>query len=141
MIDVVASFGAHEVPFDDWGVDVGVIGPQKALSGPAGISVATLSQRAWRAMAENPRAPRGSFLSLLDWKQRWLDSDKSAIPGTPSPLEILALEAAVERASAEGLPRLRARHHAAAAASRSGARALGLSRSRTTTPRRSSQRR
>ena len=126
LIDVVASTGAHEVRLDDWGVDVAVIGPQKALAGPAGISIAAVSDRAWRAMSDNPGAPRGSVLSLLDWKQGWVDSDKSAIPGTPSPLEILALEAALERVSAEGLQGVQRRHRASAAASRSGARALGL---------------
>jgi aspartate aminotransferase-like enzyme len=126
LIDVVASTGAHEVRLDDWGADVAVIGPQKALAGPAGISIAAVSGRAWRAMSDNPGAPRHSVLSLLDWKEQWVDSDKSIIPGTPSPLEILALEAAVERVRAEGLGHVQQRHRASAAASRSGARALGL---------------
>ena len=126
LIDVVASTGAHEVLLDDWGADVAVIGPQKALAGPAGISIAAVSGRAWRAMSENPAAPRGSVLSLLDWKEQWVDSDKATIPGTPSPLEILALEAALERVRAEGMQSLQLRHRASAAASRSGARALGL---------------
>jgi aspartate aminotransferase-like enzyme len=126
VIDVVASIGAHQVTLDAWGADVAVIGPQKALAGPAGISVAAISDRAWRAMSDNPGAPRGSLLSLLDWKERWLDTDKSAIPGTPAPLEIIALEAAIERVFNEGLGLVQGRHEAAAAASRSGARALGL---------------
>ena len=128
VIDLVASFGAEEVRLEDWAVDVAVVGPQKALAGPAGISIVAVSERAWQAMATNPSAPRGSMLSLLDWKQRWLETDKSAIPGTPSPLEIIALEAAVERVAAEGLAEVRLRHRAAAAASRAGARALGLRR-------------
>ena len=58
LIDVVASTGAHQVHLDDWDVDVAVIGPQKALAGPAGISIAAVSGRAWRAMADNPTAPQ-----------------------------------------------------------------------------------
>jgi aspartate aminotransferase-like enzyme len=126
LIDVVASTGAHEVRLDDWDVDVAVIGPQKALAGPAGISVAAVSGRAWRAMSDNPTAPRDSVLSLLDWKQRWVDSDRTVIPTTAVPLEVLALEAAVERVLAEGLKSVQRRHRCAAAASRAGARALGL---------------
>ena len=126
VIDVVASFAAHEVHIDDWAADVAVLGPQKALAGPAGISMAAVSARAWEEMSANPGAPHDSALSLLDWKQRWLDSDKSAIPGTPSPLEIIALEAALERVFAEGVDHVRRRHRACAAASRAGARALGL---------------
>jgi aspartate aminotransferase-like enzyme len=127
VIDLVASFGAEEVRLDDWGVDLAVIGPQKALAGPAGISITAVSERAWAAMSANPGAPRDSILSLLDWKQRWLETDKSAIPATPSPLEIIALEAALARVAAEGLFAVRRRHRAATAAARAGARALGLS--------------
>ena len=126
VIDIVASFGANDVHLDDWAVDVAVLGPQKALAGPAGISVAALSGRAWQEMSDNPAAPRASALSLLDWKLGWLDSDRSVIPGTPSPLEILALEAALERVQDEGLARLCLRHRASAAASRTGGRLLGL---------------
>ena len=102
VIDVVASIGAHEVLLDGWGADIAVIGPQKALAGPAGISIAAVSRRGWQAVSANPEAPRLSLLSLLDWKERWLDSDRSAIPGTPAPLEVIALEAAVARVLARG---------------------------------------
>ena len=126
VIDFVASFGAQEVHIDKWAVDVAVLGPQKALAGPSGISVAAVSARAWQEMSANPGAPRDSALSLLDWKQRWLDSDKSVIPGTPSPLEIIAFEAAIDRVFDEGIESVRRRHRACAAASRAGARALGI---------------
>ena len=68
LIDVVASTGAHEVRLDDWGADVAVIGPQKALAGPAGISIAAVSGRAWRAMSDNPgAAPRlGALAARLE---------------------------------------------------------------------------
>jgi aspartate aminotransferase-like enzyme len=126
VVDLVASFGAEQVRVDDWGVDVAVVGPQKALAGPAGISIAVVSDRAWQAMSDNPRAPRASSLSLLDWKRLWLDTGRTAIPGTPSPLEIIALEAAVARVGEEGLAGVRRRHSSSAAASRAGGRALGL---------------
>ena len=47
LIDVVASFGAHEVRLTDWKAAVSVVGPQKALAGPAGISIAAVSEPAW----------------------------------------------------------------------------------------------
>jgi len=59
MLDVVASVGAHEVRLDDWGIDIAVIGPQKALAGPSGISIAAVSGRAWQTMRDNPGAPPG----------------------------------------------------------------------------------
>ena len=73
---------------------------------------------------QSRRAARlGALAARLE--QGWVDSDKNVIPGTPSPLEILALEAALERVSAEGLQGVQRRHRAPAAASRSGARASG----------------
>jgi aspartate aminotransferase-like enzyme len=126
VLDAVASVGAHDVAIDDWGVDITVLAPQKALAGPAGISIAVINDRAWKVLSDNPGAPRGSFLSLLDWKEHWLDTDRSVVPVILAPLEVLALQAAIERLESEGLPTVIRRHRAAAAASRAGARALGL---------------
>jgi len=125
-VDLVASLGAEEVRLDDWGADIAVVGPQKALAGPAGISVAAVSDRAWQAMTDNPGAPRGSSLSLLGLRDPPNGSVKGSIPQSPAPLELLALEAALARVADEGLQQVRRRHAASAAASRAGARVLGL---------------
>ncbi|MCP3766171.1 MULTISPECIES: pyridoxal-phosphate-dependent aminotransferase family protein [unclassified Streptomyces] len=124
-LDAVASIGAEPVLPDAWGVDLCVIGAQKAMGGPAGVSAVSVSERAWARMAANPRAPRRSYLSLLDWKQRWIDGGRTALPHAPAQLEMLALEACVERIEAVGLETVTARHAAAAAAVRAGALALG----------------
>ncbi|MGW1213310.1 pyridoxal-phosphate-dependent aminotransferase family protein [Streptomyces sp. NPDC002499] len=124
-LDAVASVGAEPVLPDAWGVDLCVIGAQKAMGGPAGVSAVSVSARAWARMAANPRAPRRSYLSLLDWKERWTDAGRKALPHAPAQLEMLALEACVERIEAAGLPTVMARHASAAAATRAGALALG----------------
>ncbi|MET9257024.1 aminotransferase class V-fold PLP-dependent enzyme [Streptomyces sp. NPDC003717] len=124
-LDAVASVGAEPVLPDAWGVDLCVIGAQKAMGGPAGVSAVSVSERAWARMAANPRAPRRSYLSLLDWKERWLDAGRTALPHAPAQLEMLALEACVERIEAAGLETVMARHASAAAATRAGALALG----------------
>ncbi|MGY3200884.1 pyridoxal-phosphate-dependent aminotransferase family protein [Streptomyces sp. TE5632] len=124
-LDAVASIGAEPVLPDAWGVDLCVIGAQKAMGGPAGVSAVSVSERAWARMAANPRAPRRSYLSLLDWKERWIDGGRTALPHAPAQLEMLALEACVERIEAAGLDTVTARHAAAAAATRAGALALG----------------
>ncbi len=126
ILDAVASIGAHEVPIDEWGVDITVLAPQKGLAGPAGISIAVVNSRAWDLLADNPGAPRNSFLSLLDWKEHWLDTDRGSLPTILAPLEVWALKAAIDRVKSEGLASVQRRHRAAAAASRAGARALGL---------------
>lgn len=159
VVDAVASVGGHALPIDELDLDVVMVGPQKALGGPAGISAVTVSDRAWTALAapgrsdardhgeEDAGAPvdagapgggptaahaspslapwRGSILSLLDWKERWIDAGRTTLPGTPSTLELLALEAACARVLAEGVDAGIARHARIAAACRAGVRALG----------------
>ncbi|MFI8188199.1 pyridoxal-phosphate-dependent aminotransferase family protein [Streptomyces sp. NPDC085946] len=124
-LDAVASVGAEPVLPDAWGVDLCVIGAQKAMGGPAGVSAVSVSERAWARMAANPRAPRRSYLSLLDWKERWIDGGRTTLPHAPAQLEMLALEACVERIEAVGLEAVTGRHASAAAATRAGALALG----------------
>ncbi|MFJ9727436.1 pyridoxal-phosphate-dependent aminotransferase family protein [Streptomyces sp. NPDC101209] len=124
-VDAVASVGAEPVLVDAWGVDLCVIGAQKAMGGPAGVSAVSVSARAWARMTANPGAPRRSYLSLLDWKERWLDGGRKVLPHAPAQLEMLALEACLERIEAQGLDAVMGRHRAAAAATRAGALALG----------------
>ncbi|MFF7022398.1 pyridoxal-phosphate-dependent aminotransferase family protein [Streptomyces klenkii] len=125
MLDAVASVGAEPLLTDEWGVDLCVIGGQKAMAGPAGVSVVSVSARAWERIAANEQAPRRSYLSLLDWKERWIDGGRTALPHAPAQLEMLALEQAADRIEADGLEAVMARHRAAAAAMRAGVRALG----------------
>ncbi|MFE5817492.1 pyridoxal-phosphate-dependent aminotransferase family protein [Streptomyces sp. NPDC056479] len=124
-LDAVASIGAEPVLPDAWGVDLCVIGAQKAMGGPAGVSAVSVSERAWARMAANPGAPRRSYLSLLDWKERWVDGGRKALLHAPAQLEMLALEACVERIEADGLQTVMGRHRAAALAARAGAVAMG----------------
>ncbi|MFB7862145.1 MULTISPECIES: pyridoxal-phosphate-dependent aminotransferase family protein [unclassified Streptomyces] len=124
-LDAVASIGAEPVLPDAWGVDMCIIGAQKAMGGPAGVSAVSVSPRAWERFAANPAAPRRSYLSLLDWKERWIDGGRKALLHAPAQLEMLALEACLERIETEGPAALMARHASAAAATRAGALALG----------------
>ncbi len=126
VLDAVASIGAEPVPVNTWDVDLAVIGGQKGLAGPAGVSAVSVSQRAWAHLDANAAAPRSSVLSLLDWRDNWLSTDKRVVPGMPSWLESRALALAIDRVLSEGLPAVNARHEAAAAASAAGVRALGL---------------
>ncbi|MEO3977063.1 aminotransferase class V-fold PLP-dependent enzyme [Streptomyces sp. CAU 1734] len=125
MLDAVASVAAEPLLPDAWGVDLCVIGAQKAMGGPAGVSAVSVSARAWERFAANPAAPRRSYLSLLDWKERWIDGGRKALLHAPAQLEMLALQACVERIESEGLDAVTGRHASAAAATRAGAVALG----------------
>lgn len=126
LADVVSSLGGTELLVDDWHVDIAVAGPQKCLAGPPGMSLIAVSPRAWEAMESNPAAPRGSFLSLLDWKHRWIDGGRAAFPYTPSVADVAGVHAALRELLDTGLDATIACHARAARACRAGVRALGL---------------
>jgi aspartate aminotransferase-like enzyme len=125
VVDAVASVGAHVLEVDALGIDIAVIGAQKALAGPVGLSAVTVSARAWAAIAKVADFSPSS-LSLAEIKTAWLDRGRGVLPGTPPPLEFWALEAALDRVEAEGIGNLVARHQLAGKASRAGLRALGV---------------
>lgn len=126
IVDAVASVGAEALEIDGWGLDVTVVSAQKALGGPAGVTGIAISNAAWSAIDANPTAPRDSVLSLRDWRERWLESDRTVLPTIPNHLETLALDAAIATVRTEGLDHVIARHANARDACRRGVRALGL---------------
>ncbi len=113
VVDAVASIGAEPIEIDGWNLDLVVLSTQKALAGPTGASAVVVSEAAWGWLAANPSAPRNSILSLLDWKERWLDAARAALPVIPHHVETRLLGVAVDDALAEGLVGVVARHSAA----------------------------
>lgn len=124
-VDAVASVGGHALDIDGLGIDITVIGPQKALAGPAGVSAVVLGKRARIHIESTPDfAP--SSLSLASIVRDWLDRGRGALPGMPPALEFWALEATLDRIEAEGIERVIACHQQAARATRSALRSLGV---------------
>lgn len=124
VVDAVASIAGHALNVDRLGIDIAVIGLQKSLAGPAGISALSVSAKTW-GLLQHEEAPRTSMLSLLDQKEQWLDLGRPALPGTPSPLELFALQAALDRIEAEGIEAVQKRHRLARDATRAGLETLG----------------
>lgn len=125
LVDAVSSFGGEPTDFEAWGADIVVVGPQKCLSGPPGLSMVHVSDAAWEHMEKNATAPRASILSLLDWRDAHLAARH--FPFTPSVSEIYALDSVLRQFLEEGPEAVLARHRQAARAARAGAQALGLS--------------
>jgi aspartate aminotransferase-like enzyme len=127
LVDAVASVGAEPLPIDDWDLDLVMIGTQKTLAGPNGVCALVANERAWSRIAANPSAPRGSILSLLDWKERWIDAGRKRVPGYVHEYEMRALIGALDDLGGDvGLKVVIDRHQRASAAARAGARALGI---------------
>jgi pyridoxamine--pyruvate transaminase len=124
LVDAVASVGGVDLRADEWQLDIVVTAPEKCLSGPTGLSLLAVSPQGWELVARNPGAPRASYRSLLDWKEKWVDG--GTFPYTPSIADILGTIAACEAFLEEGSDQVLARHAATAAACRAGVRAMGL---------------
>jgi pyridoxamine---pyruvate transaminase len=124
LVDCVASLGGMPVDPDGWQLDVCVAAPQKCLGALPGMSLMAVSPQAWAAIERNPVAPRDSFLSLLDWRDRW--HGRGRFPYTPSVSDVYGLEAACDLFLEEGREAVFARHEMAARVCRAGIVAMGL---------------
>jgi pyridoxamine--pyruvate transaminase len=85
-----------------------------------------VSEEAWKAIEANPAAPRGSFISLLDWRETWIASGGKKFPYTPSVSDVNGVHAAIAECLDHGLDAVIARHASAARACRAGVEAMGL---------------
>lgn len=125
IVDTVSGLGGTAYSPEAWGIDVAVAGPQKCLGGPPGLSLMAISPDAWKAMENRQPSPvRGSYLSILDWKETWIEQRR--FPYTPSVSDIYALESVLTQVLEAGVERFAARHAAIARACREGAKGLGL---------------
>ncbi|MEP9372372.1 alanine--glyoxylate aminotransferase family protein [Mesorhizobium sp. KR1-2] len=125
IVDAVSSFGGMKTHPEDCHADIYVTGANKCLGTPPGLTLMAVSERAWAKMKDNPAAPRGSVLSILDWENAW--SKDRPFPFTPSVAEMNGLDVALDLYLKEGAEAVWARHALTAKAARAGAIAMGLS--------------
>ncbi len=124
IVDAVSSFSGLPVPVDDWGVDICVAGPHKCLGAAPGSALMAVSERAWEAMRTHPEPLRKGYLSLLDWKELWMEQRR--FPFTIFVSQINGVNEALTMALEEGLEARFARHTQTAQMCRAGVEALGL---------------
>ena len=110
VVDAISGAGAMQLETEAWGVDVVVVGSQKALALPPGLAFVSLNARAWER-AEAARSPRFYF-DLR--RERKAQAARSTSPATPSPLStswqnpcVVAIVAASKSASAAEAARQR----------------------------------
>ena len=122
VVDAISGAGALPLETEAWGVDVAVVGSQKALALPPGLAFLSVSARAWMRI-ESARAAR--FYFDLRRERKAQSGGESAF--TPAISNVVALRAGL--ASVEAMGGVDALVHNAetlAAATRKAAEALGL---------------
>lgn len=124
IVDAVSSFAGMPLPVDEWGIDICVAGPHKCLGAAPGSALMSVSERAWEAMRAHPAPRRRSYLSLLDWKEAWIEQRR--FPYTVFVAQINGVNEALTMVLEEGLEKRIERHAVAARMCRAGVRAMGL---------------
>jgi aspartate aminotransferase-like enzyme len=119
IVDGITAVGGLENRMDSWGIDALVVGSQKCLAAPAGLSAVALSKRAYEALHSET-----SFYTNL--KAHVDGLTKQDTPYTPAVPLFLALREALRQLKAEGLEARIARTRRLADAARDAVAALGL---------------
>jgi aspartate aminotransferase-like enzyme len=120
-VDGITSVGAHELRFDEWGIDVCVTGSQKGLMIPPGLAFVALSERAIKSI-QRSNLPKFYF----DLRRVLASYEKHDTPFTPAISLIVGLDVALEMIKEEGIENLWKRHRQLALALRAGVKSLGL---------------
>jgi aspartate aminotransferase-like enzyme len=120
-VDAITAVGVFEVPVDRWGLDVVVVGSQKALMLPPGLAVVAISDKAWKA---NERANLPRF--YLDLMRERKSQEKGETAFTPAVSLVVGLRESLRMLKEEGLESVWLRHERLAKATRAAAGGLGL---------------
>lgn len=122
VVDAISGAGAMRLETGAWGVDVVVVGSQKALALPPGLAFVSMSARAWAA-AERAKAPR--FYFDLARERRAQAAGESAF--TPAISTVVALREALRFVESNGgVDALVQNAGVLAASTRAAAKALGM---------------
>src|SRR5712691_11277400 len=121
IVDSVSGAGAAELEIDEWGIDVCMTASQKAWGAPPGVSIVTMSERAWK-FYEKSDLPK-SYFDLAAAKAAL---EKGSTPATPAVSVYIALQEALRLMAEEGLEAMHRRHQNLARATRRGLQALNL---------------
>jgi aspartate aminotransferase-like enzyme len=122
VVDAISGAGAMECRTDDWGVDVLVVGAQKALMLPPGLSFLSVSEKAWRQVE---RIEPQAFYFNLPFHRKSLQSGGDT-PWTPAVTLLVGLAENLRQIRAAGIEATWAQCERLARATRAGVKALGL---------------
>lgn len=126
IVDAVSSIGGINVKPDEWDIDICITASQKCLSAAPGLTIMSVSEDAWEAMESKKEPIRNSYLSILDWREKWLLMDKKGFPYTPPISTLYGLSEAMNEIFEEGLQKVFRRHSNIAEMTRSGIEGMGL---------------
>ncbi len=123
IVDAVVTLTAMPVQMDDWGIDVGITGGQKALSSIPGVSLCAFSDDAWKAVEAHPQPRPHWCYDALRAQQFWGHQQYHYTAPVPG---VLALHEALRLVAEETLEQRFRRHALSSLAMQAGLEAMGL---------------
>lgn len=124
ICDSVCGIGGARLNFDRLGADIVLTGSQKAIAGPPGATLLSVSNDAYQAM-ENRKTPIPSYyMNLVRWKP--IMDDPKIYLTTPAVQVMLGLREALLEVKREGIENRWKRHETLALALQTGLETLGL---------------
>lgn len=121
VVDAISGAGVQECRMDAWGIDLLVVGGQKALMLPPGLAIVAVSAKGWAAIERCP--PQAFYLNLLAHRKKLAEGPTT--PWTPAHTLIAALAETLKIYRAQGMEQTWAQARRLAAATRAGLVALG----------------
>jgi aspartate aminotransferase-like enzyme len=121
VVDAISGAGAIECRTDAWGIDLLVVGSQKALMTPPGLSFVAVSPKAWQQIEAIDR--QAYYFDLMAYRRALTEPDTPYTPAIPL---VVALAHSLRDIRAQGIEKVWARAKLLARATRAGIQALGM---------------
>ncbi len=121
IVDAISVLGGDRLPVDEWNIDVCIAGSQKCLACPPGLSMVSVSERAYEAAKNNGQRP--FYFDLVSHREF---KGKLETPFTPAVSLFYALDEALIMLKEETLEKRIDRHRICAEAFYSSFERAGL---------------
>jgi len=123
VMDGVSSIGGNDVNIDDWKVDIAIVGSQKCLAAPPGLSMVSVSEKAWEVIENTKNRPY--YMDLKAYKKS-ANKKPPQTPYTPAVPLFFALEESIRIFLEEGIDNIILRYKKYSTAVREAIKSLGL---------------
>jgi aspartate aminotransferase-like enzyme len=124
--DTITSIAGMPVLGDRNHVDVTLGSSQKCFSAPPGLSMISVSKRAWEKIEKRKQRVPSYYLDLMVWRESWLAKKTRSFPYQQSVSDIFALNAGLDLIMEEGLEHVYKRHARVAELVRTSCEEMGL---------------
>ena len=93
VVDSVAAMGGEDIRVDEWKIDIALGASQKCISAPAGLTLLSISEDAFKSMEQRKTPIASYYCNLLVWKSYYEDK---WFPYTPPISDIVGLRQAID---------------------------------------------